>query len=98
MAYKDFTLEDIELQFGIKNRTASLFAEESIKALTPSTELINDLAEARELPVRSEKAKSELIVVPILLELRKSTNNHYSRSASWSSAGARLSWCFLTNA
>lgn len=78
MAYRDFTLEDIELQFGIKNQTASLFADESIEKVSPSAQLLSDLAEARELPVRSEKAKSELIVVPILLELRKLTNKFFT--------------------
>lgn len=78
MAYRDFTLEDIELQFGIKNQTASLFAHESIEKVSPSAQLLSDLAEARELPVRSEKAKSELIVVPILLELRKLSNKFFT--------------------
>ena len=78
MAYRDFTLEDIEMQFGIKNRTDSLFSKDPILPKSPSTELMRDLEEARELPVRSEKAKSELIVVPILLELRKLTNKFFT--------------------
>lgn len=78
MAYRDFTLEDIEMQFGIKNRNDALFAENTIKPQAPSAELLRDLAEARELPIRSEKAKSELIVVPILLELRKLTNKFFT--------------------
>ncbi len=78
MAYRDFTLEDIEMQFGIKNRNDTLFADDVITPQTPSSELLRDLAEARELPVRSEKAKSELIVVPILLELRKLTNKFFT--------------------
>ena len=78
MAYRDFTLEDIEMQFGIKNRNDALFTGDAIAPQTPSAELLRDLAEARELPIRSEKAKSELIVVPILLELRKLTNKFFT--------------------
>ena len=78
MAYRDFTLEDIEIKFGINNRNDALFVGESIQPLAPSATLVRDLEEARELPVRSEKAKSELIVVPILLELRKLTNKFFT--------------------
>ena len=78
MAYRDFTLEDLELQFGINNRTSLLFAKGDIQAVPPSAALVSDLAEARELPVRSEKAKSELVVMPILLELRKLTNKFFT--------------------
>ena len=78
MAYRDFTLEDIELQFGIRNRTDSLFADNEITPQAPSANLVRDLEEARELPIRSEKAKSELIVVPILLELRKLTGKFFT--------------------
>ena len=69
MAYRDFTLEDIEMQFGIKNRIGQLFDQESIEKMPPSPALLNDLEEARELPIRSEKAKSELVVMPSLREL-----------------------------
>ena len=68
MAYSDFTLENLETKFGIKNRTASLF--ENLVSVEASLVLKNAMVLARELPLRTEKSKSEWIVVPLLVELR----------------------------
>jgi hypothetical protein len=76
MAYSDFSLEDLENKFGIKNQTADLFDE--ISPIKPSQNLENALSLARELPVRSEKAKSEMIILPILLELRIINNKYFT--------------------
>lgn len=67
MAYKDFTLERLETEFGIKNQKAKLF--ENIKAVEPSSWLLETLAYGQDLPIRSEKSRSELIVTPILVEI-----------------------------
>ncbi len=72
MAYGDFTFDSIEDRFGIKNRTGQIFTP--ITPMLPSEWLENALLTAHELPLRTEKAKSELIVLPILLELR--ARNH----------------------
>jgi hypothetical protein len=40
--------------------------------------LKNSLQIAKELPIKSEKAKSESIVFPILVELRKRNNNFFT--------------------
>ena len=66
MAYKDFTLERLEAEFGIKNQKAKLF--EKVDNLEPSSWLLETLALGKNLPIRSEKSRSELIVTPILLE------------------------------
>lgn len=76
MAYGDFTLESLEERFGIKNLKQRLF--ESFEPIEPSQRLKEALATAEELPVRSEKAKSELVVVPILLELRERNNKFFT--------------------
>jgi hypothetical protein len=76
MAYSDFSLEDLESKFGIKNQTANLFDE--ISRIKPSQHLENALSLARELPVRSEKAKSEMIILPILLELRSINSKYFT--------------------
>ena len=88
MAYSDFTLEDLETKFGIKNQRGSLFANSvSVEA---SLVLKNAMALAREMPLRTEKSKSEWIVVPLLVELdRKSTrlnSSHRNTSRMPSSA------------
>jgi len=64
MAYSDFTLNKIREQLGVENRR--------IKILTDFAPVVasDNLEEVEELPIRSEKAKSEWIVVPILKELR----------------------------
>ncbi len=76
MAYSDFSLEDLEIKFGIKNQLASLFGE--VVPIPPSETLKNALELAVELPVRSEKAKSELIILPILLELRNNSGKYFT--------------------
>lgn len=72
MAYSDFTLADLEEKFGVKNLRRQLFVQ--IDPVAPSEKLRLDLAESEEMLLRSEKARSEWIVVPILKELRQ--RNH----------------------
>lgn len=67
-SYSHFTLEAIDAQFGIKNRMVSLF--NSIKEIPVSDFLQNLLNIASELPMKSEKSRSEMIVYPILVESR----------------------------
>lgn len=76
MAYSDFTLRDIKEQFGISNKVSSLFNE--IQPIAISKNLAEALEIARLLPVRSEKAKSELIVMPILIELLKRNQQFFT--------------------
>jgi hypothetical protein len=76
MAYGDFSFEDIEQKFGIKNKVRRLF--DDFQPIMPSERLIEALEMANELPVRSEKAKSETIVFPILIELRKLNNKFFT--------------------
>lgn len=76
MAYSDFSLKDLKVQFGLENRVERLFSE--TKPIAISTGLKEDLELASQLPVRSEKAKSELIVMPILLELMKRNKKFFT--------------------
>ena len=76
MAYGDFTLEEIEERFGIKNRVANLFAE--LVPIAPSDFLKQLLPIVRSLPLRSEKSKSEAIVFPLLLELRRRNGDFFT--------------------
>jgi hypothetical protein len=76
MAYTDFTLESIEQKFGVINKSQALF--EPLSALPVSTDLAKALARARKLRVRSEKARSELLVTPILLEIRELTDEFFT--------------------
>ncbi len=76
MAYSDYSLLKIEEEFGIKNQIMNLF--DDIKPVEPSNWLLNLLQIAKELPIKSEKAKSEMIVMPILVELRNRNNKYFT--------------------
>ncbi len=76
MAYSEYTLLKLELDFGIKNQIATLF--DNIPPIQPSEWLLDMLKTAQELPVKSEKAKSELIVMPILIELRNKNDKYFT--------------------
>ena len=76
MAYSDFTLYDLEEKFGVKHQRKNLqFLIEPIEA---SERLKLELAESTEMPIKSEKAKSEWIVVPILKELRRLNDKFFT--------------------
>jgi hypothetical protein len=75
-SYSHFSLEDISNQFGIQNKRQRLF--DNIVEIPPSDWLNNSLSIAEELPIKSEKARSEMIVVPILVELRKLNNKFFT--------------------
>jgi hypothetical protein len=76
MPYSKFTLDLIEQRFGLTNQVSRLFANEL--HLEPSDWLKNSLAIAQELPIKSEKAKSESIVFPILVELRNRNERFFT--------------------
>lgn len=75
MAYNNFTLETVKQQFGLK-LSASPFCQ-NLAGVSPSATFTAIFEEWFPLAqrARSEKAKSELLVSPVLLEVRKLTNN-----------------------
>ncbi len=76
MDHGDFTLSDLESKFGIRNQRRRLF--NAIVPVEPSEKLKAELLEIEEMPIRSEKAKSEWIVVPILKELRQRNDKFFT--------------------
>ena len=79
MAYSNFTLETVEKQFGLELvEHAGIFAD--IEPVGLSAELTNVLA--RNVPlattINTEKARSEMIISPVLVELRE----HFDRKIS----------------
>ena len=73
MAYNKFTIEKLRDEFGIKIRTVeSLFADK-IVPLKASSLLQETLKEnvPLALAVNTEKARSEFVVAPLLVELRR---------------------------
>jgi hypothetical protein len=75
MAYSDFkSVEQLSVKFGIKHTYANFLGETPL--IQPSIYVLNDLEEALEFPLyNSEKAKSELLIMPLLKEVRRHFKN-----------------------
>ncbi len=73
MAYSNFkSLVKFCNQYGLEQNTLQhLFADQILPNFEVSQRLIEDIQEATELPLYTEKAKSELIIAPIMKELRR---------------------------
>ncbi|MBD2185547.1 hypothetical protein H6S82_32230 [Planktothrix sp. FACHB-1355] len=79
MAYSEFTLNKFKKTFNLRiDESADLFA--TIASVHPSETLKASLAETTELAlaINTEKARSELIITPILLEVRRGKNYQIS--------------------
>ncbi len=73
MAYSDFTLQSVEAAFGVTPQTAELFTDAPVVSV--AAWLQESLARNLQLPLISEKARSELIVMPVLLACRELSGN-----------------------
>jgi len=79
MAYSNFTLNKVKKELGIKiEEKINLFA--AVEPVKPSEVLITTLAETvpLALAINTEKARSELIITPLLLEIRRRKNQQIS--------------------
>jgi hypothetical protein len=72
MTYTDFDFDQLSTLFNLQTKEMSLF--ENVLPVAPSAWLQESLTAAKALPNRTEKAKSEAIVFPVLLEVRKQNN------------------------
>jgi hypothetical protein len=76
MSYREFTLETVERQLGITTQEAALFSH---AALAPVPDWLPGwLARGTRLALISEKARSEFIVVPILLAARELSGDRFA--------------------
>lgn len=69
MAYKDFNFQSLKEKFGVSYQIQSLFGE--IAPIAPSSFLQTQLSRIDTILITTEKAKSEFILAPILVELRE---------------------------
>ncbi|MDZ7934588.1 MAG: hypothetical protein U5M51_06420 [Emticicia sp.] len=67
MAYSNFTLKEIERLIDLKEEVSPLFGK--LTPVNPSAWLKETLAKSSRLTPKSEKARSELLIMPILLEV-----------------------------
>jgi hypothetical protein len=71
MAYSNFTLAKLKQQFGLEHENEHIFIKALVKAVRPSRRLSIELKEGQEMPLLSEKAKSEMLIAPIIREVRR---------------------------
>lgn len=72
MSYPSFTFPKLKNLYGIEvdSNTQNFFSELALW-VEPSERLLLDLAEGKTMPLLTEKAKSELLIMPILRELKR---------------------------
>ncbi len=78
MAYRDFTLKELDKKFGIDSQVSGLFDVSKIDTVHPSAWLTESLEIGNQLRLNTEKAKSEAVVMPILLEMKKRNNSFFT--------------------
>lgn len=70
MSYPDFTsLQKLQRELAIAHQKVHLFQD--IKPVMPSIKLQEDLEEAQQYSLLTEKAKSEFLITPILKEVHR---------------------------
>jgi len=69
VAYSDFTLQSVEAKFGVITQPAVLFA--NVQPAAVPAWFAGVLERGLQLPLVSEKARSESIVMPILLAVHE---------------------------
>lgn len=77
MAYKNFKLENIENDLGIIHQSFS-FLPTHLPNFVPTNMFMTILNENSHEPIYTEKAKSEMIITPTLMELKRQNNNKFS--------------------
>jgi hypothetical protein len=79
MAYSDFTLQKLKKDFGLEiDEQRNLFA--AVEPVAASDLLNHTLQETVQLAIaiNTEKARSEMIITPVLLEIRRQANGQIS--------------------
>ena len=71
MAYRNFTFSKLEQDFGIRQGRKSLFENRNIAPVAPSDWLLMTIKRAKTMPLRSEKARSENLISPVIGEIRQ---------------------------
>jgi hypothetical protein len=77
MAYKDFDLDMVENKLGVANQIVA-FVPTNLPAFQPTDLLLTILSENSTEALNTEKAKSELILTPLLKELKRQNPQKFS--------------------
>lgn len=71
MAYRDFKMDDLEQKFHIREIGKEIFNPSKIVRVQPSDKLLSVLEDAELIPLSTEKALSEQVIAPILVEMKR---------------------------
>ncbi|MEM9213237.1 MAG: hypothetical protein AAGD25_02725 [Cyanobacteria bacterium P01_F01_bin.150] len=79
MSYSKFKLEDIEAKLGLTiKESQNIFSQAEAEEISPLLQQILDYNLPLALEIATEKARSEMILTPILIELKKLSNSQIS--------------------
>ncbi len=76
MNYNKFSFDRIKRRFNLNEVQKNLF--EAVAPIEPSDWLKQTMEITSDLPIKTEKARTEFILMPILLELRKRTERMFT--------------------
>ncbi len=71
MAYKNFSIEDLEKRFGVSVELSNFEDVTNVRPIAPSEQLRNSLGDAALIALTSEKSISERIIAPVLSEMKR---------------------------
>jgi hypothetical protein len=71
MAYSDFTFSKLKQRFSLEQESVYLFQDIDIMPYVASQRLLDDIKDAEQMPMLTEKAKSEYLIAPIIKELKR---------------------------
>ena len=71
MAYSDYTFSKLKKRFNISQESVYLFEGITINPVVPSARILEDIKEAEQMPMLTEKAKSEYIIAPLVKDLKR---------------------------
>ena len=75
MSYSQFTIEKVKQDFGLTTVEGKRFFPDEVETVTPSARLLSILEDLPwAIAVDTEKARSEAIINPVLLEVRRIFN------------------------
>ena len=77
MAYSDFTLEKIKDDYNLDHERVDFFKHPH-RIVMPSAQLVDILADNNQLPLLTEKAKSEFLISPVLHELYRHNKKRFT--------------------
>ena len=78
MAFRDFAFPDVQQQLGLSLHDADLFATAPPMSVRPEFQAFLRDGVALAVANSTEKAKSEFIIAPVLLELRRTLGGRFS--------------------